>query len=136
MCVCVCVCFKRSPAIKLPVKFPVLDSSSKYLLNFLVSSLPFHGHSCPFRDVIVGLLLVKCSETIRLHLSGRKLQCRLSPVKILDMLLTYPCKIQFFEMIVLWIGVCVYYSSSWVKILALSFIILMIWGMLLNPKNT
>lgn len=121
-------------SFQLNFQFSILVA--KYLLNFLVSSLPFHSHNCPFGDVVVGLLLVKCSETIRLHLSGRKLQCRLSPVKILDMLLTYPCKVQFFEMIVLWIGVCVYYSSSWVQILALSFIILMIWGVLLNPKNT
>ena len=37
MCVCVCVCvcvhFKRSPAIRLSVKFPVLDSSSQISLE-------------------------------------------------------------------------------------------------------
>lgn len=110
---CVCVCVLREVLqLSFQLNFQFWILVAKYLLNFLISCLPFHGHSCPFRGVVVGLLLVKCAETIRLHLGGRKLQCRLSPVKTLDMLLTCPCKVQFFEIIVLWIGVCVYYSSS------------------------
>lgn len=53
--------FKISPAIKLPVKIPVLDSSKKKsLLNVLIS-LHFNGTDVlPKVDVLTALLVRTC----------------------------------------------------------------------------
>lgn len=49
---CVCMDFKISPAVKLPVKFPVLDSSSQMPLELSHFFSPFNGTVVPSEVIL------------------------------------------------------------------------------------